>query len=296
MKEVSNSSRTFLRMNHLAMVILFSLALLVCWSPVRAAVDLGLHDDRYIQVITAPFLCVFLVFWERDRIFSQPAWAPVPGISLLTCALAFELIFLRRNDSAGRNGVIAEVVIFVVAVMAAFIACYGMKSFRAAWFSMACLFLMIPVPAAWIDQLASGLQQASASLTVGLLRIAGTPVFAQGTKLILPGLPIEVAPECSGIRSCLTLALTGIVASRIFLRNGWHRLLFLLMMIPVALIKNAVRISVIASLSLYVDRGIIYGPIHHYGGMIFAPVSFGLFLLILIGLNKFEKRMEVREA
>jgi len=120
------------------------------------------------------------------------------------------------------------------------------------------------------------------------LHLVGVPVFAHGTQLQLPGLEIEVAPECSGIHSCLALALVGLLASRMCLRSGWNRLLLVASTIPIAIFKNAIRISVIASLGAYVNRTFLFGPIHRYGGLVFTPLAVVLLVFVLLALQKSE--------
>jgi len=107
-------------------------------------------------------------------------------------------------------------------------------------------------------------------------------------KLALPGLEIEVAPECSGIHSCLALALVGLLASRVCLRSGWNRLALVVSTIPIAIFKNAIRISVLASLGAYVNRAVLFGPIHRKGGLVFTPIAVVLLVLLLFALQRIE--------
>jgi hypothetical protein len=44
----------------LAISILWSVALLLFWSPVMAALDVSLNDDRYVQIAAAPVIFEFL--------------------------------------------------------------------------------------------------------------------------------------------------------------------------------------------------------------------------------------------
>jgi len=67
--------------------------------------------------------------------------------------------------------------------------------------------------------------------------------------LQLRGLTVEVAKECSGIRSCVVFVIVAIVASRVCLRSVWAQWALIVSMIPIAIFKNAVRIVVISTLS-----------------------------------------------
>ncbi len=274
---------------HLVAFVLALAVLIVCWPAFRAVANLGLRDERDVQIAAAPFLFAFLISWEGNRVFRWAAWNAPVGIPSLGLILSMYFVFLRRPSYGGDGArLILAALAVILAWMAVFILCYGLKSFRAACFPLCCLLLMIPVPAPVVDKLVTGLQHGSAAMSYRILQLTGTPVFAQGMIMSLPGLEIEVAPECSGIRSFLALALAGVLAGRVCLRSGWSRLALIFTTIPIAILKNALRIAVIAWLSVHVDRAFLYGRVHHYGGLVFTPLGVALFVAILIALQRCE--------
>lgn len=268
----------------LALSGLWSLIFTLCWPSVSTALKLGLHDERQLPVIVAPFLFAILIYWERNRIFVQESWNVRMGAPLLALALLAGF-FLRRLSA----GVALALFAAILACMAAFLMCYGSQSFVAAIFPLCCLFLMIPTPGPAMDQFNSVLQRGSAALSCQMMRLVGIPVFARGTQLSLPGLNIDVEPECSGIHSCLALGLVGLLASRIFLRSNWNRAALAVSTIPIAILKNAFRISLIASVTAYVNPKFIDSPIHHKGGLVFASLGVIVFLAFLTVLQRLEK-------
>jgi exosortase len=279
----------------LALSALWLAVLILCWLPISAAVHLGLHDDRCVQIVAAPLLFGFLMYWERNRILPKADWSPLVGMPLLSLALLMYFVFVRRTPYGSEGVSLAlEVLAAILAWMAVFVFCYGLGSLRAAFFPFCCLLLMIPVPAAAMDGLTSGLQHGSAMLSYQMLRLAGIPVFAQGMRMSLAGLEIEVAPECSGIRSFLALALIGLLTARVCLRSNWNRFALVASTIPIAIFKNAIRISVIASLTAYIDRAFLNGPIHRYGGLVFTPLGVALFVGLLAVQQRFEARIAKR--
>jgi exosortase len=199
---------------------------------------------------------------------------------------------LTSSPSARGEGARQPLVIFAIVLvwMASFILCYGIQSFRIALVPLCCLLLMIPASAAWMDQVTIGLQHASAATSFAMLRLAGIPVFKQGMIFLLRGITVEVAPECSGIRSCLVFVLVAIVASRVCLRSVWTQWMLIAFMIPIAIFKNAVRIVVISLLSAYVDTGYLHGRLHHEGGVVFSLVGIALFVPLLFVLQWLESR------
>ena len=259
-------------------------------SPLKAVASLSVQDDRYVEIIMAPLLCAFLLYTERDKIFPIARFSPGLGFPLLLLAILSYLIVhhLVRGDERSSLPPITCAVVLVW--MASFILCYGTRSFKTALFPLCCLFLMIPVSPTLLERITRGLQQGSADVSYALFRLAGVPVFRQGMKFSLAGLDVEVAPECSGIRSCLVFVMAGILASRVYLRSGWRRWTLTLMTIPIAIFKNAVRIVVISCLSAYVSRAFLFGTLHHRSGLVFIFIAIGLFLPILSALQKSERR------
>ena len=262
--------------------------LLFCWMPIRTAVGLGLRDDRYVQILAGPFIAALLIYWERKRIFSRAAWSVRIGAPLLGLFLAASLFIPSWTKGATETRSMLVVASAIAGWNAAFLLCFGVRSYWTAFFPLCTLFLMVPVPASWMDMVTTVLQHASAAISLQMLRAFGVPVFAHGMKLVLPGLELEVAPECSGIHSCLSLALVALLASRIFLRSGWSRLVVVVMTVPISILKNALRISVIATLSAYVDRAFLFGRIHHYGGLVFTPLAVLGLVAFLLALQRVE--------
>ena len=147
---------------------------------------------------------------------------------------------------------------------------------------------MIPIPTVVFDKIVFALQKGSSEMTYVLFKLFGVPVFRQGFKFSLPGVEIEIAKECSGIRSSLALFITGILAAHVFLRSGWRMIVLSLAMIPLAIFKNAVRIVTLSWLGVYVDRSFLYGRLHQQGGILFALIALAIFVPLLFVLQKSE--------
>jgi exosortase len=267
------------------------LTLLVFWPSLKTAIRLALSDDRYLQIVVAPLMCSFLIFRQRTEIFAQARYSPRIGIPLLSLAMLLGIVSVYRNPGSESAGLLLAVFGIVLVWISAFVLCYGLQSFRAGIYPLGCLFLMVPLPPSWMDRIAAGLQYGSATVSYEILRLSGIPVLRHGLHFSLPGLDFEVAPECSGIRSGLALIMVAIVAGYVYLRSGWARSALILLTVPIVLFKNAVRIVVISTLGADVDRVFIDGPLHHrYGGLVFTVVGTALFVLVLAGLQKIEKR------
>jgi len=190
---------------------------------------------------------------------------------------------LRQNDFLALT-TLGTVTIWI----GGFVTCFGHPGMRVALFPLGLLLFTIPLPDALLSQVITALQSASADVTEVLFHLALLPVVREGFTFALPGLQIEVAPECSGIRSSITLLLTGLLASHLWLRRWWSKAVVWLLIYPLAVFKNGLRIVTLCLLTLYVDEGVITGDLHTGGGIIFFGIALAMLLPALLVLRKLE--------
>ena len=113
-------------------------------------------------------------------------------------------------------------------------------------------------------------------------------MFRDGLYFALPGLNIEVARECSSIRSSMALLITSVLVNHLLLRRWWSKAVVLLLVFPLAVFKNGVRIVTLSLLTIYVDAGFMRGGLHTKGGAVFFGLACVILLLICLGLRKLE--------
>jgi exosortase len=111
----------------------------------------------------------------------------------------------------------------VVFLNGGFILSCGLHTFKAALFPLLFLIFVIPIPL--MDGFIYFLQVGSTEFTNLLFTASGVPVFLrEGFFFHLPGMSVEVARQCSGIRSSLALLITAILAGTCFWRPDGRRL------------------------------------------------------------------------
>ncbi len=151
----------------------------------------------------------------------------------------------------------------------------------AAAFPMAFLIFFVPLPDGLVEMLEWGLVVASAEAAELFFNLTGTPHLREGLVFQLPNIIIQVAQECSGIRSSWVLFITGVLASHLFLQNPWRRIVFVALIIPLGILRNGFRVFVIGLLCIEIGPHMIDSIIHHRGGPSFFALSLiPLFLLL----------------
>jgi exosortase C (VPDSG-CTERM-specific) len=164
------------------------------------------------------------------------------------------------------------------------------RTIRRIGFPVAFLIFLVPLPIVWVDAIESFLQHRSASAAAAFFGAYGTPFFREQTYFQLPGINLEVAPECSGIRSSLALFITSIVAGYLFLQSPVKRAVLAFAVIPLAIVRNGFRVFVIGELCVHVGPEMIDSYIHRRGGPIFFALSLIPFFVLLWLLIKIEHR------
>jgi exosortase C (VPDSG-CTERM-specific) len=159
---------------------------------------------------------------------------------------------------------------------------------RAAAFPLAYLIFMVPMPDAMVNTLETASKYASAEVANVLFHLTGTPFLRAGLVFQLPNITIEVAQECSGIRSSWVLLMTSILAANLFLKSSWRRVVLIALVIPLGILRNGFRILVIGLLCVNAGPQMIHSPIHTRGGPVFFVLSLIPFLLLLWWLRRSE--------
>jgi exosortase/archaeosortase family protein len=105
-----------------------------------------------------------------------------------------------------------------------------------------------------------------------------------------------VAPECSGIHSTVALFLTSLVGGQLLPRSPWRRTILAAVVLPIALVRNGLRVFVIGQLCVQIGPEMIDSFIHHHGGPIFFAVSLIPFSAVLLWLVRADRRVRTDPA
>jgi len=272
-----------------AFALLVGVTLAVFWQPLSTLIRFSFEQEHYSHIILVPLIsaCIFLL--ERRSIFSHVETRRWAGSGLLVLGVLVYWFGQRYAAVSTENDHLAIAIFAVVVIwLGAFVLFYGLRALRAGLFSALFPFLMVPIPDVALNQAILWLQAGSADVSYAVFELLGVPVLRSGFTFSLPGLTIEVARECSGIRSSLALLIMSLLASHLFLRSAWTKAALVLATIPLLIVKNGVRIVTLSLLSIYVDPGFLTGNLHHSGGIVF----FLLALLILAPVLHLLQRSE----
>ena len=278
---------------YLAAAISFSalaaVSVLLWWRPLGDTLRLALMDDAYTHLLLILPLSAALVYFDSKALRIDPR--PSLGIGMTVLLLSgLMFCFARWRLVTATDDVWLS--LFMVALVTWWIAsillCFGVRMFRLLAFPICFLYMIVPIPELALGRIIEFLQQQSALAAQLMFRAVAVPVTRDGIMLSIPGLDIEVAPQCSSIRSSMMLLIITVVLAQLFLRSWWRRALLIAAVAPLSVAKNGLRIFTIAELGTRVDPAFFEGRLHHQGGIVFLGIALIAVVAILWLLQRNE--------
>ena len=273
--------------------ILFILSILtslvVFYGPLRQLLGMSMHNELYSHIPLIPLVSGFFLYWDRKSIFSHVEHSIGAGILPILLGAVLATVGFVNVAGLNQNDYLSLMTFSVLVLwLGVFILLYGLQTFKRATFPLLFLFFMVPIPSAVTQAAIEFLQRGSTEAVNVLFYLLGVPATREGFVFHLPGLSIEVLENCSGIRSSIALVITSVIASKLLLRKGWTRSLVAISIVPIAILKNGIRIVTLSILGVYIDERILLGDLHRKGGVVFFGISLILLWAVIIPLRKIE--------
>jgi len=275
----------------LAFALWLLIAVALLFRPILTLFQFALHNDDASHILLIPLVTTWLLFQDRSRIFSQISFSPALAAPFLFfgAALAFYAHASAANWQIGATLAAYTLALFLIAV-AGFSLLFGPQALRNASFPLLFLLLGVPLPEFLLSRVIYWLQSGSAEISGVLFDLSGVPVLREGFVFHLPHLNIEVASECSGIRSSMALLILALLVAHFSLHAFWRKAAFVICGLAMMLVKNGVRIVTLTLLAEYVDSGFLYGRLHNEGGVVFFLLGLLLLVPVLWLLRRGEKK------
>ena len=254
--------------------ILFFVALLLCfvvaYVPVlKSLIHTWSTSDDYSHGFFILPISLYIAWQKKDEISHLDARPSKWGLVLFI----FSLMIYFLAYSAGIRTLSSFTIIPLWAGIILYL--FGFRMVGALMFPLFFLLFMIPVPSQIYSFLTIPLQLTVSKVSVMLTSGIGIPIFAEGNVLHLPGRTLEVVEACSGLRSLLSLFVLSIVFGYFSLRSNLLRSVLFVSAVPVAILVNIVRVSLIVVAFYYFNFDLASASMHTWLGL-------GIFFLALI--------------
>lgn len=277
-------------MRTISFLLFSAIGFLLFYTDLLYLLGLSLDSELYSHIMLIPIVSGYLIYSNRKEILAQTGYGVRWGAAIIASSIAIYLFTIYLPLDINRNDQLTVITLSAILFWTGgFLFFYGHKAAKAASFPLLFLFLMVPLPEAIMDGLISMLQSGSAEVTNTIFKMLGLPIIRNGYIFQLPGLNIEIAKECSGIRSTLALFITSVLAGHLYLKTGWKKVFLSSVILPITIFKNGLRIVSLTLLGYYVDERALYGTVHTRGGIPFFLMGLIVLGLILWVLKKTEK-------
>jgi exosortase C (VPDSG-CTERM-specific) len=272
----------------------------VFYRPLWALLKFAPHKELYSHILLIPFISGYLV-WSKRR-SPVPVSRPNRALAIVPILVGVFFVGLYRYG-LGKNWEFEKADYLAVMILA-FLSFLLSGAFfliprnylKSITFPMAFLIFCVPFPTFLQDGIEKFFQHGSAHVAYAMLKVAGMPVLKTGTSFLLPGFPMDVQPECSGIHSSLVLFITSVVAAYLFLETPARRWVFVLSVIPLALLRNGFRVFSLGEIGVHWYPDVLNSWFHHHGGPLFFLLSLVPLFLLLVYLMKSEARKRAAKA
>lgn len=255
---------------------IFSALLLILYGPVLKALVLDWwRDPNYGHGFLVPVFAGYVLWKERFRLARLTARPSNFGLLVMLGAISLLLI-----GSLGAELFSSRVSLIVLAGgIVLFLA--GWTMFRAVLFPLGFLLLMIPIPTIVFNQITFPLQLLASRFATFWLQLVNVPVLREGNLIILPNYTLEVVDACSGIRSLMTLITLAFAYGYLAESRRWARYLLVLLMIPIAIVSNAIRIMGAGVLTYHFGPAAAKGFFHEFSGWVIFVAA----LILMFGCH-----------
>lgn len=250
----------------LALPLIAALAL-AYFRTIASLWDTWLHNDNYSHGPLVPVVSAALIFARRRRLASLPLRGTSWGLALVALACALQVVGMRA-DVLAFQGWSLVLVLFGLSL-----SLLGVEWTRALAFPLAFLVFMLPFPAVFVNQLSFALKEITVRISTRAAEWLGASLLRDGMTLFLESGELRIENPCSGLRSLIALLATGALFAGIQHGSWWRRLLLFALALPIAVLANAARITLLIVVGHYVGVQAAGGKLHDFSGYLLYALA-----------------------
>jgi exosortase D (VPLPA-CTERM-specific) len=249
---------------------IFPSAILACFTvaywPIfqKLAKQWSSGDNSYCYLIIPLFL--YLLYDKKNSFsFGEFSWTPW---GLLPTLLSVMLII------AGELGAVGTLLFIGIwgCVVGLAVTLYGNRT-RLLTFPLLILFFIVPLPPFVNQMLTFKFKMAASKLSVMMLRAAGISVLLEGNIIDIGIEKLQVVDACSGLRYFMPMILLTIIIGYFFVKGWWRWAVLLLMIVPLSIIINSIRIWVSALLIINGHPELARSLFHDFSGWLMFMIA-----------------------
>ncbi len=258
---------------------------LLYYEPLRSLVHQWNQDPNYSHGFLVPLVSAYYLWDRRAELSGTPVTGPHPLGWLLVIGSMGLYILGRMGDE------MFTVRLSLLGVLSGIVLLLGGKEwFGKLRFPIFYLLFMIPLPYFLYNEIAVPLKLFAAKVSTAALHIMHYTLLREGNVLHLPGLTLEVADACSGMRSLVSVLALAAAVGWFFHKKGTYRVLLLALGVPIAIGVNVFRIIATGILAHHFGPQMAQGFFHEFAGLMIFGVALALLFTASFVLGRWERR------
>jgi exosortase len=250
------------------------------WPTLRELFDTWVTHPEYSHGPLVPLFALYLLAKRKPvaGTTSPRAW-PILGYTALAVAIALRLI------GSATSFLPLEGLSLVLCLGGLTVLAGGRAALARLWPPLVFLLFMIPLPYEASRLLGAQLQQVGTVATTYLLQCLGQPALAEGNRILIGGVTLNVVEACSGLRMLVTFFAFSTAAVFLMDRHWLVKGLVLASAVPIALLTNILRITGTGLAHVWMADGEsktrVLEFVHDFNGWMMMPVGLGFLVLEL---------------
>lgn len=232
-------------------------------------------------IVLATGLWLFWRSWPELERDGTPGNALLAG-SLFLAMLpfyifgrAFDFLFIEAGALFGALG-------------ALFFWRFGAAAMRRHWFLFVYAAFLVQPPGWAVDGLTQPLKAFVSAASADFMQTLGIPVYREGVTLYVAQYQLLVEDACAGMNSLFGLISISLFYIYVLRGAGWrYSLLLVSLIVPVAVLANMVRITLLVLLTWFGGDAVAQGFLHGSAGFL----MFVLALVLIFGIDALLGRM-----
>lgn len=215
------------------------------------------------------------MIWRGREAFGRPdGWALIAAMLIVPTLIVYGL------------GRITTIMIVETAALFAIyglvaVTLFGARWIASLWFPLIYLLFALPLPPNFVTGATQPLKYLISEHAVDMLAHFGYAVGRSGTTIQIDQYQLLVATACTGVNSMI--GITAISILYIYLKHGqnWRLTLpLLLCVIPIGMLLNFLRVTILILKTHYLGDAVAQGFTHKLDGFIMFALAMGFLFLI----------------
>ncbi len=231
-----------------------------------------LYNPYYSHGFLIPIISGFIIYRTRKELHNIEIKQSQTGFILFVIGILIQIIAIIWTIR------FLSGISLIITISGAILYLFGKEFINKIKFPILFLLLAIPVP--FVDIIVSPVQTFSAVTSADLANLIGLSVQRDGLVLNTPAGPFEIALECSGLNSIISLLTVGIIYAFILEGSLFMKYTIALSSIPLAMLGNTLRIVSIIIIAERYGQEAAINYFHDFSNLfLFSITLIGLFLV-----------------